>query len=513
MFYFIPAWYNPWRDWYDNTEPFYRPAMHGFDDTISQLRMFEKSGQETRVLLFSYMPNLRRFLHQYDLLEGKVWSLFDEIQTISNQAYRLTDFKDLNWPEGSEFIYTPFLVIVRHQGHELAKIEFGQEGQLIWIDFKTEGQLSYKYIFDDRGFVSSIIYYRDGQEYHQDYLNAQGEWQIREYRLPDDYHVEINPKQQFRFKKSRYGSLEELIVERFSDFLLNNLMKKDTIILAAHRLNLPVYQLFNQSVRVVTSFYGNRFDLSHEEGFKKIVETSDLLIADSLWLTKELQEKQSQKVEHISPFDTRLTLGQSQRLKELIVHFVLDGLDRSHIKDHLMTVFKAMEDNENIYLSLVTYNHDHYQREDLNQFILALLEEQEKDYLFIEDDESSIPQDILEEDIVESRVSFAFLGSEIDILNQLNKARLVVDLSAKPHLYTQIAAISAGIPQVNQMNTEFVEHLKNGFILQDKTDLMTALEYYLNGLRNWNQALVYAVQKITDYTSGKLVRRIVDNIE
>lgn len=511
MFYFIPAWYNPWRDWYDNTEPFYRPAMHGFDDTISQLRMFKKSGEEACLLVLSYMPNLRRFLHQYDLLEGSVWSLFDDIQNIVNPSYRLTDFKELNWPEGSEFIYSPFLVLVRHQGREIAKVEFGHEGNLIWIDFVEDSHRTYKYIFDDRGFVSSIITYQDGQEQYQDYLDCLGEWQIREYRLGDNRRVEVNPSQRLRFKKSEYDSIEELVKEWISDYFVKQLVDDDKVVVAAHNMNLHVYDLLSPSVKTVSSFYGNRFDITGPN-LDKIVQKSNLFVADSLSVATSLQEKQLNNIQHISPFDTRLVLGKSQRLKKLIVHFIIDDLEIQELEEHLVRIFEVMEVNDKIYLSLVTYNHDFQKREEAKQFILDLLSKQKKIYLFLEDEEVESPKDILEEEEVQSRVSFTFMATELDILKHLNEVRLVVDLSPTPHLYTQIAAISAGIPQVNQLQTEFVEHLKNGFIVEKPEELSEALEHYLTGLRNWNQALVYAVQKIHDYTSGKLVKRMVDSI-
>ncbi len=42
-------------------------------------------------------------------------------------------------------------------------------------------------------------------------------------------------------------------------------------------------------------------------------------------------------------------------------------------------------------------------------------------------------------------------------------------------------------------------------ILNDEFDLTAALHFYLDGLKNWNEALVYAVEKIGQYTSGKIV--------
>lgn len=111
MFYFIPAWYNPWRSWYDTTEPWYRGGGYqGFDDTINQLRMFEYAGHDNQLTVLNYMPQLRYLTHQYDLFEVATWSLFDDIQNIKSPRQHRIDFKQLDWPQGSEFIYTLSLI-------------------------------------------------------------------------------------------------------------------------------------------------------------------------------------------------------------------------------------------------------------------------------------------------------------------------------------------------------------------------------------------------------------------
>ena len=40
--------------------------------------------------------------------------------------------------------------------------------------------------------------------------------------------------------------------------------------------------------------------------------------------------------------------------------------------------------------------------------------------------------------------------NENDIIKELEQTRLIVDVSEEPNLYTQIAGISAGIPQINR---------------------------------------------------------------
>ena len=63
-----------------------------------------------------------------------------------------------------------------------AKVEHGVEGFISEIQyFDFDGQMSKHYIMDDRGFVSSVIYFDNGQPTYQDYLDPKGLWRFREH--------------------------------------------------------------------------------------------------------------------------------------------------------------------------------------------------------------------------------------------------------------------------------------------------------------------------------------------
>lgn len=513
MFYFIPAWYGSGRPWYDVTEPWYRSGRLHFDDTINHLRLFEHAGQASQLVVLNYMPNLRYFLHQYDLFEVPTWSLFDQIQNISVNRQKRIDFRDLNWPEGAEFIYTPFLVLVRYKKKRLARVEFGQDGQLIWVDYFDEEVISYRYIFDDRGFVSSVIYYKDGKEHHQDYLNLSGQWQIREYLLENNRRVDIAPSARRRFCRESYLNIEELIKEFINGYLTAVLNEQDGVMVASHHQHNGMLLPSKKNGKWVLSYHQNRYDLTDITAVSKDALWCDLLIVDSQEVLKKLNRLGFEGVEHLSPFDTRLNLGKSQRLRELVVYFVIDGLEEEVLRECLADLFVAMSQNDQIVLHLVTYNHDQATVEAKRATIEEILETEEAPYLFLESGEKTTMFEVIEEEEEPlSRVLFKQLHSELSIQEALETARLIVDLSDYPDLYTQIAGISAGIPQVNKTESEFVEHMKNGYIVSDEADLFIALDYYLTGLANWNRSLICAVQKIEDYTSGRLVARLLDKI-
>lgn len=512
MFYFIPSWYPNGRTWYDNTQIWYYRSMASyFDDSISQLRMFYANQEKCQLLLLNYMPNLRYYTHRYDLLEIPTWSAFDEMQGIEEVSQKMLDFLNLNWPKGIEFIYSPFLVIARLQGRLYAKLEFGEEGQLTWIDRFEEEQFTHRLVFDDRGFLSSILYFREGREYYQDYLGLDGQWQLREYLLEGDRHVEIAPVARARFLHTQYASIEEVILEKVHFHLKK--AQEGTLIVAADKRHRSIVQQVRGSHRFILSFFTNRMELrADDQELQDWLEDADLIIADSIKATDALAGLTMSPVQHQPLYDTRLSLGKSQRIKELIVYFLIDHISNETLLQALSSLVGVMETNRHIHLELITYETNTQVREERSDLIKEFMKEQGKPYFRLEEDQQEMFE-IIGETAEQSRVNISVIHSENDIIQALDTARLVIDLSEEPNLYTQIAAISAGIPQINLSKTEFVEHKRNGYLLSDMSQLDQALLYYLDGLKNWNESLIYSIRKIADYTSGVLVENMKDGKE
>ena len=94
------------------------------------MRIFQEQDLDPTLLLLTYQPHLRYFLHRYDLLEANYFSVFDAIQGIPDQPMRCLQVKDLSWGDDCDFIYTPFAIVVEKRGQRYAEIELGPEGYL-----------------------------------------------------------------------------------------------------------------------------------------------------------------------------------------------------------------------------------------------------------------------------------------------------------------------------------------------------------------------------------------------
>ena len=154
------------------------------------------------------------------------------------------------------------------------------------------------------------------------------------------------------------------------------------------------------------------------------------------------------------------------------------------------------------------FNANPEQLASLQNQVEKMIEERLSPEAFEEVVESSGAENKLEENNeIVSRFSFQDLRDETALIKSLQFTRLIVDLSKEPNRYTQIAGISAGIPQINRVASEYVTHQENGYILKHLSDFEKGAYYYLGQLNNWNRSLIYSIEKIKENTGDRLVQK------
>ncbi|KHD44389.1 accessory Sec system protein Asp1 [Streptococcus hongkongensis] len=515
MYHFIPAWYPTDRVWYDDTKEwgFVNHRLQ-FDDTVNQVKVFFDNQQDVNVLVLNYSPNLRSFLHQKGLFEVPSWSLFDVLQNTQGAQQVMLNWREFKWPDNAEFIYSPFTVTVIIKGTVHARIHFADGGYLYKIVFFEDDALTQKcnYIFDDRGFLSSILYFKNGQADHQDYLDKRGQWRFREFQDGRADRIIVNQQTVDLLSKPTYSDWRDVIEEVLAE-KLSQLPAEDYLVLAAHSQHNDLFAETSQ--KVIYSFFQDRFPLEGDvAGFKDIVTDADLLISDNHKNTKlleQLMQKQSQQkpIIQVSPFDTRFELGLSVRRKELDIYFFADGLSDSELQTSLKTIFKMMQANEWISLILGTYENNPVRTQVLNQLLDDLIEHYipEVDV----DPEEQLPTK--EEKKVQPRARLEIIKDENDLIYLLTTTRLLIDLNREPDLYHQIAAISSGLPQINSSVSDYVIHKENGYIVTGSDELEKAINYFFTGLKNWNKSLVYSIERIAEFTGPALIEKWTKALE
>ncbi|WP_281164568.1 accessory Sec system protein Asp1 [Liquorilactobacillus sicerae] len=508
MFYFLPSWKQASQTTWDATpQPWYSAAHKiEFDDTVSQLRMLHEAQQQPKIVLTAYSPFLRTFLQQQKLLGVAYYSVFDDLQKTTTMPMRSLDFLDLNWPADIEFNYTPFLVIASLHDRLWARIEFGEGGRLLKIERPVNDQQTKTYFFDDRGFLSSIKFWDQArQRGSHKFLSSTGEVCLQ-LALPANT---VRVKGALGLKQTEYPDLDSLIQERVSNYLSKTLTQNNFLMVAASTENLALLAAANlPRQRLGFSIFSNRlsFDL----------QTCQQLAKGKVWLADTDQNYQllvakaqglpnPPQIRLMTPFDSRLNLGHSQQLKELKILWLFDGLSLPEQKQVFSVLLAQVAKNPAIQLTLATYR-------QLDQTKLAtelgpLITQANLNDQVIFDFQKSASDE--ENDLTVSAnqrlINCLPIKKETDLIKELSATRLIIDLAAKPSLFLQIAGISAGIPQINRVVTSYVQPQQNGLVIRSLTELTAAIDYYLVGLKHWNQALVYATERIAEFSSQKLL--------
>lgn len=543
MYHFIPSWYEK-NSWAARYVPWYQEAdLSTFDDTVNQIRLFREAGEETELVCLAYMPNLRRFLHRENIYPIPFWSAFDALQDVTWEKPAILSYEELPWPHDVEWVYQPEKILVYQKRKLYASIEFEESGSLCWVQYyeTREGQsiLHHRDIYDDRGFRSSSVWYRCGRPWRQEYYSPKGDlcfyedlktgeitrFVERPVKVPGQWWnrtwgtERLGREGGIHIRTIRYRCMEDLIRETVKSFFWTRLNRETYVIAANAQHNAMLLELLREEADqdVVLSFFGDRYDLSEKEALLRDTAAAGMVVTDTENAAKQIREAgvPGEKIYDISPFDTRLTLGRSQQIKELKIFMPLDGLEGIFREKALRQVIEYMKRNASVILQIGTRKEGCDEQEAMAEQMRAILADCGVPEMGIRMNvlrtnvgaagEEPEEATAAEKGTFTERIEIVSYHSENDLIRILEDVRLIVDVRDQPDLYLQIAGISAGIPQVNYRFTRYVKHLKDGYIIENINYITGALEYYLEGLANWNEALVYCVQEVSKYTGGQLV--------
>lgn len=527
MLYFIPAWYQQ-NEWCENEQYWYARRMRTeFDDTVKHIQLFHRSQAfPFRVMLLSFAPNFRHFLHRQSVFHAPYWSCFDAIQEIRRKKVVTFSFHNLNWPEHIEFIYSPFVVVAQLNGEKYAQVEFGEDGNLIQVDMYQAGQINRRNIYDDRGFVSSTIRYEAGQPMYQDYLTDKGVWKIRYFYA--DGHIEVNPKnpkylleyegKAYRktFAQTKYESMEAVIREVLSAYL-TLLNKDDLFCVAMHHRHTRLLKEVLKDKKVILSFFQNRYDLKAHSENENMIDQADYIITDSKDNQSRIQSYApvSMPITDITPFDSRVDFGISQQLNVQKILVPVDGMDEMRLAEVIEQLGGYLNRNENARVHIFTRMADVGRKKQLLEKIRAILTAcgLEEGWA-LEETKVSVAENQLDTmDTVPVKFFVEQCVDELAVSKCMREQRIIVDLRKQREVYLRIMGISMGIPQIVDMSSQFVEDGKNGVVLENTIKLQETLAFYLENLANWNEAMVYSYEIGKKYTTRVLIEKWKEVIE
>lgn len=512
---FIPAWYTD-HDWWSNQAvPFYMrgAVVNEFDDLISLMGMHLKNEVPFEIITLNYMPDLRTFLHRHELFEAPYWSVFDHIQGFAHKTPHSVDYRQLNWPKGTEFVHSPVMIRAITSEDMYSDIHFSQEGYLLWIE-TYKNDIGYEqYIFDDRGFLSSYVKANeDGYWFEKYYMTADGDWIMKENIFTNE--VIIHPKYAHRFNQTRYEDMSFVIEEFLGQYIQQTIQPHDVMIVASDmRHNLLIANNLNGQ-KLCFSVFQKRDTWRSDEGMISMTDGSYWL-ADTLenenHLTQFLNQYQfNNQLMRVTPFDVQMTPNISSQLHETYIGVWVDGLTEASLRQITNQLIQEIEREPLTRVVLLT-------RFDINHTPIWMHAEVLRIQKYF-DDRSKQPE--LVQDVgkynSQDRIVYASLKNvpfENDIVEAISTLRLVIDMNEEPDLFLQICCMGAGLPQINRMQTDYVQHERNGYIISDIESLPVAMNFYLTHLKNWNRSYAYAMKLAKMYGSDEILKQLDDWLE
>lgn len=513
---FIPAWYDSKNWWNSTTQPFYiKRKVTEFDDMISLISMHQKNNSQFNTIILNYQPMLRLFLHRHGLYEMSYWSLFDDIQGVAQMSPQAIDYRDLGWPEDTEFIYTPFQVIAITSETTYSKLNFSQEGYLFEIETYKDNSLQVKYLIDDRGFISSIEKFQNnGQPSYKEYLDINGHTIMIQSLITQK--VEISHDFYSQFEKIEYSSIEEIIYEKLRQYYFKYIEPHDKVIVAADQHhNDMINKIFDLKTLCFSVF--NQRNRTLEESILQSIIQAQYCIVDTLENEQFIKDfvKNHDVANHfnlmrITPFDVQTLSNMSSQLYETNIGVWIDSLNEVRLKELIDMLIQYSVERENIRLHLLTRKDD----TDIPEWLTYKVKNTNEQLNKNEKQLSLEVRDILETEIEEIEyIKLVFVPFEEQLLKEMSHLRVMIDLGNEPDLYLQISSISVGIPQINQLKTNYVDHKLNGLIINDMSELIMAIDFYLLNLKNWNYSFAHSIKLSEEFSSSKIITQLNHLIE
>lgn len=518
MLYFIPAWYFK-NDWKEDEQFWYRRRMKTeTDDTVKQIQLFQRNHIfESKILLLSYAPNFRHFLHRQSMFRVPYWSVFDAIQEVRRKKQSVFSFHDLKWPEGIEFLYTPFSIIAMLNGEQYANMEFGEYGNLIQIDMYQNGRISRKNIYDDRGFISCTTVYENGSRVYDQYLTDKGVWKLCHFA---DGHVAVNPREkqylihtpegeaQIPYLKDTYESMGEVIEEVFAAALRTTL-DTDIFCVAAHGRHLPLLDRLLAGRKTVFSVFQQRLASYNGRAGLAMLSHGNYIVTDSEenfeLLSRKEELKNIPKV-NIPPYDTRVEPGISQQLTVQKILLPVDYLHPDAMEEIIKYLAGYLENNRDARVHLFTRNASLNQEDTLLKRVSDILRRSGYPPEWArKESQSKMEVQLDEEDQIPILFVVEQCVDELSVNICMREQRLLVDLADRPDLFLQISCVSMGIPQILKSANQYMRSGKNGRINRDISQLGEDLKYYLESLSNWNEAAVCSFELGKTHTTQSLI--------
>ncbi|MBO0452055.1 accessory Sec system protein Asp1 [Candidatus Enterococcus murrayae] len=508
------------------------------DRILNITKLFTENGEPYKLFLLNHLPFLRYKAQEHSLLSDCYWRAYDVIQNITIQEGHPLGLEDLSLPKDVEHVYTPFGIILFQKNKKFGEIKFNKYGCIEGVKYFKEDYDYFEY-YDDRGFLSLIEYLtKQNIVTKREYFNEYGEKTITEL-LKGNSQIIVEEAGADSLKSKTFCTIDEVIAEVLKEELKQIKDQNKQIITTTDNAILNVTQEIQedgQLVRIVSDDdVLNQYD---KHLFIKSLKTAKCVVTDTkakmqelLTIKKANPELADVKIATIPMFNTELALGMSNSIAQLIIYWKVEQLSDFQLAANQIFMNNLIENTKYSLIVEVRTRLDQRKLQEAQKELIdsyfdvdSESEDFKKTAHFIEAkrikrlykaDELAIEEirksaawkNLVKAINVYNRIEFRVQPTLLSVRNDFHKTRLYVDINEKYNLQMQSLAISAGIPQLAKVKTDFIEEKKNGMIVRRTSELEPALTFFLQDLSNWNNALVKNVSVIEDFSPQIILKK------
>lgn len=513
----------------------WKSLTSAFEDDISAnvASMLKRTKQPYTLVTLQLMPHLRHQLEQINQLEMPWWNVYDAIADIPIQDGIPLAVEDLDWPENAEFVPGTGAVLVYVQGVRYAKCTYTPDDYLDQVTrYDSQGQPTQIDQFDDRGFLS---WRRDLQPTGevQTLFNAFGDVVLTK---TDADGITVAPGQQRRFRHAHYDAFQPLLDE-FTAKRAHQQAETFTILVYRAGFNYPSTQVLALTPYDILVGSGESRVTYTDDVLHRMTSVAHAVIATDMGASRAVQRALAdwallleKPLRLLSPYSSRLALGHSNELSQLVIYWRATDLVDAAQEVVTRQILTEMLSNDAVVLLAST--------DDNGTTINAVVQQFVDDTFNVAEDHAAIETVLGYLDAKDQQTLTREQADELDELKKtenwdqvttaakflrrihlrgiddhktmwaaLDEARLLLDLSPQIDPFIQLAAISTGVPQLVRAKTEYVTTGKNGLVIHDLNEVGWGLAYFLDGLRRWNESLVYSVAKMERFSDERLIER------
>ena len=487
MEYFVPAWHGKLADWAYNV-----PHIQ-FYDAINQMRVLQDNGKKIGMIIPNYQPQLTSKLNQLVFYPDNLFSVYDYLQGIDQVENQILDYTDFKWPEEAFFDFTPFRIMVISANRLYAQIIFDNDGKILSVVYFDENkQLSKTLTIDSRGFVSS-------EEVNDEviYFDQIGHWRFKYNKQTDQVTMNdvFNPCNQ-----DQYLHLSDLISEVFEDRVLPKIKAGDHLIASLDDQSALPVQALKQVPTIYSVSQWNEYTHSLLEA------GSGQMIVDSHMTANRVEGLVDRRfdITVMPPFQTQFKLGHSQRSKRQIIGVFAEHMSYQELKQITEMLYQRLMNNptgEGVHFLTYSSAQDNL----VNQVIDELKAEHNGEFTMGKSKEDPDEVKLESKKIPYLSIKKDRLTNTAEVMRALDKVRVLVSWNDGDD-FLEMAAISVGVPQLQNYEPTTVVDRRNGWICADFNELNQGLTYFLSNLQNWNQALVYNVKILNQFSEENLMK-------